>query len=327
MQAMATMAEELAGWAARRAPELVARAEAEAVAELKRALLGAALGERAEPRPGPARKPVSGDALWTYCVTRSGEGGPEDVLGVRGAHLMRVESGDLAAVVSRVPLAEFGAEPLRDNLNDIAWLERVARAHQKVLEAALEAGTIVPLRLCTIYESEAGVRRMLQDEGETLARALEILDGRQEWGVKLLVDAEKLASAARARSDEAGELDDELRERTEGGAYMLRRRFERRTREVADALAAEVAEDVHRRLAAWATDAVSLPPQNRDLSHHEGDMLLNGAYLVATDRVEGLRELVAELEELHRPLGARLELTGPWPPYNFVPRGGSAAIA
>src|SRR5204862_457284 len=134
---------------------------------------------------------------------------------------------------------------------DSARLERVARAHEKVLEAALEAGTIVPLRLCTIYESEAGVRRMLQDEGETLARALEILDGRQEWGVKLLVDSEKLASAARARSDEAGELDDELRERTEGGAYMLRRRFERRTREVADALAAEVAEDVHRRLAAW----------------------------------------------------------------------------
>src|SRR5213078_4441117 len=122
-------------------------------------------------------KPVSGDALWTYCVTRSGEGGPEDVLGVRGARLMRVESGDLAAVVSRVPLAEFGAEPLRDNPNDIAWLERVARDHQKVLEAALEASTIVPLRLCTIYESEAGGRRMLQDEGETLARALEILDG------------------------------------------------------------------------------------------------------------------------------------------------------
>jgi hypothetical protein len=33
-----------------------------------------------------------------------------------------------------------------------------------------------------------------------------------------------------------------------------------------------------------------------------------------------LRERVAELEAAHRSLGARLELRGPLPPYNFVPR-------
>jgi hypothetical protein len=317
------MADELARWAAGRAPELLRRAEQEALGELKRALLEAALGPRREPKPAPRREPASGDGLWAYCVTRVGEPVPE-VAGVEGEPLLRIESGDLAAFVSRVPLAEFGAEPLRDNLNDIAWLERVARAHEAVLETALAATTIVPLRLCTIYESEAGVRRMLRDERESLAGALELLDGRQEWGVKLLVDGDKLASVARTRSAETDRPDDELADRSEGGAYMLRRRVERRTREVADALAAEVAEDVHTKLRGWATDAVSLPPQNRDLSHHEGDMLLNGAYLVASDRVDGLRELVAELERHHRPLGARLELTGPWPPYNFVPRGATA---
>jgi Gas vesicle synthesis protein GvpL/GvpF len=325
------MPDELGRWAAGRAPELLARAEAEAVVALRDALVEAALRRRREPEAAPARpprrdRPATGDALWTYCVMRAGEPAPEGATGVEGASLARVESGDLAAVVSRVPLDEFGEEPLRDNLNDIAWLERVARAHEGVLEAALGAGTIVPLRMCTIYESEAGVRRMLQDERESLAGALDLLDGRQEWGVKLLVDPEKLAGAARARADESGQLDAELADSTEAGAYMLRRRFERETRELADGLAAEVADDVHSRLQAWATEAITLPPQNRDLSHHEGDMLLNGAYLVAADRVDGLRELVAELGELHRPLGARLELTGPWPPYNFVPRGGAAAI-
>jgi hypothetical protein len=317
------MADELARWAAGRAPELLRRAEREALGELRRALLEAALGPRREPNPTPRTERATGDALWAYCVMRAGERAPE-VTGIEGERLVRIESGALAVLVSRVPLAEFGAEPLRDNLNDIAWLERVARAHEAVLESALAATTIVPLRLCTIFESEAGVRRMLRDERESLAGALELLDGRQEWGVKLLVDGDKLASVARTDTEETDRPDDELADRAEGGAYMLRRRFERRTREVADALAAEVAEDVHSRLRAWATDAVSLPPQNRDLSHHEGDMLLNGAYLVASDRIDGLRELVAELERHHRPLGARLELTGPWPPYNFVPRGATA---
>jgi Gas vesicle synthesis protein GvpL/GvpF len=179
----------------------------------------------------------------------------------------------------------------------------------------------VPLRLCTVFEDEDSVRRMLDRERGTLAEALERLEGRQEWGVKLLVDREKLGEAARARSDDAAALEDELSSQSAGGAYMLGRRLERHVREVADGLAAELAEDVHARLQDWATDAVTHPPQNRDLSGHEGEMLLNGAYLVEDDRVDGLRKLVAELEELHRPLGARLELTGPWPPYNFVPQG------
>ncbi|MFL5875028.1 MAG: GvpL/GvpF family gas vesicle protein, partial [Solirubrobacteraceae bacterium] len=43
--------------------------------------------------------------------------------------------------------------------------------------------------------------------------------------------------------------------------------------------------------------------------------------------VDGLRDLVADLEARHRALGVRIELTGPWPPYNFAPRGDAAALA
>jgi hypothetical protein len=324
------MPDELARWASRRAPELLSRAEAEAVAMLRDALVEAALSRRSKPKPeppAPKAPAVTGDALWTYCVTRAGEPLPGDLRGVDRSAPVRVESGDLVALVSSVPLAEFGEEPLRRNLNDLAWLERVARAHEDVLESALATTTIVPLRLCTIYENEDRVRGMLEEERETLIEALEQLEGRQEWGVKLLVDREKLVEAARSRSQEAGDLEDGLESRAGGGAYMLRRRLERRVREVADALAEEVARDVHARLQDWASDAVTRPPQNRDLSGHEGEMLLNAAYLVQIDRVDGMRDLVAELEDLHRPLGARLELTGPWPPYNFVPRGADAALA
>jgi gas vesicle protein GvpL/GvpF len=334
------VADELASWARERAPELLARAEAEAVAALRDALIDAALAQRsggAPTRPPrrrvtreapPAGDAPSGDALWAYCVLRAGEPLPADVRGIAGAGpLERVEAGDLAAIVSRVPLDEFGAEPLRENLNDLAWLERVARAHEAVLDRALGQSTIVPLRLCTIYESERSVREMLQREHDSLAQALETLAGRQEWGVKLIADPQRLVEAARSRSAEAAELEDELGERTGGGAYMLRRRLERHVREAVDSLGAELAEQVHAQLHDWAGDAVVLPPQNPELSGHEGQMLLNGAYLVDAERVDGLRELVAELEERHRALGARIELTGPWPPYNFLPGGDTAALA
>jgi hypothetical protein len=334
------VADDLASWARKRAPELLARAEAEAVAALRDALVDAALAgrgggpptrpqrRRVTPAEPPAGDTPAGDALWAYCVLPAADPLPSDTVGVDAdGRLERVESGNLAAIVSSVPLAEFEAGPLRENLNDLEWLERVARAHEAVLDAALGQSTIVPLRLCTIYESEQSVREMLEREHDSLERALDALSGRQEWGVKLTVDVDSIAEVARSRSTEAPALEDELGARTGGAAYMLRRRLERHVRDAVDSLATEVAEHVHAELQEFATDAVVLAPQNPDLSGHEGQMLLNGAYLVDAERVDGLRELVAELEERHRALGARIELTGPWPPYNFLPGGDTAALA
>jgi hypothetical protein len=306
--------DELARWAASRAPDLIARAEAEAVAELRRALVDAA--HRGRPAPAPPPRSQPGDAIWAYCVARAGAPLPERLPGVHAEEpVSRIEHGGLAVLASRVPLADFGEEPLRRNLNDFDWLERVARRHETVLERALEQATIVPLRLCTIFADEQGARRMLEQQRASLEAALDALEGRAEWAVKLLVDPAALEAAAR-EPDAPGEPEAS----GSGAAYMLRRRDERRTRDAADRLAAGIADDVHARLQDWASDAVLNPPQNRELSGHEGDMLLNGAYLVETAKVAQLRELVAELQERHRHLGARLELSGPLPPYNFVPR-------
>jgi hypothetical protein len=324
------MPDETPKWAADRAAELLARAEAEAVAVLRDTLVEAALAERRQTPPTrspepPRAKPAAdlGDALWTYCVLRTEVPTPAQLTGVHDAAVTRVESGALAALVSTVPLAEFGAEPLRANLNDLEWLERVARAHEHVLDATLAGGTLVPLRLCTIYESEDSVSHMLERERDPLLEALERLEGHQEWGVKLLVDRAQLEDEARRISPDVPGLEAELEGLSGGGAYMLRRRLERHVREVADRLAAEVADDLHGRFEALAADAVTLPAQNRELSGHAGDMLVNAAYLVDADRAERLAALARELEEVHRPVGAHVELTGPWPPYNFAGAAGA----
>ena len=259
--------------------------------------------------------------LWAYCVARAAEPLPARLPGVDPDHaLERIEHGPLAALVSRVALAEYGAAALQRNLNDFRWLERVARAHEAVLEGALADATIVPLRLCTIFDDEDGVRAMLDGSGAELSAGLDALAGREEWTVKLLVDREALDGAARAQAPE-GEVDAAA---GSGAGYMLRRRRDREVRELAGRLAAGLAEEAHVHIRAAAADSVVGRPQNPELSGHEGEMLLNAAYLVERERVDRLRELVAELQERHRELGARLELSGPLPPYNFVTQGAPA---
>ena len=47
-------------------------------------------------------------------------------------------------------------------------------------------------------------------------------------------------------------------------------------------------------------------------------MLLNGAYLVPVDREADFGSAVGDLQERFGADGVTFELTGPWPPYNFV---------
>jgi hypothetical protein len=326
------MPDDLERWATGRAGELLARAEAEAVAELKAALLAAATapphavmqaGQAAPPPSEPAvtasAEPTApqpaGHALWAYCVARADaaleDGGP----GVDpDGPVSWIRHGDLALLCSRVPLAGFAEEPLRRNLNDLAWLGRVARAHEAAIERALATTTIVPLRLCTIFAGEDAAKDMLAERAPALTQALDALEDKLEWSVKLLVEQERLEASLR----EPG-APEPAHDPGSGAAYMLVRREERRMREAAGRKAAELAEDVHARLQDWADDARVRPAQNRELSGHEGEMVLNGAYLVDRAKTAQLRELVDELQQRHAALGARLELGGPFPPYNFVP--------
>jgi len=240
---------------------------------------------------------------------------PEDLAGIDPRYeVFLVEEEGLAALVSRVSLAEFGEEPLHENLNDVGWLEEKARAHEHVLDVALQRATVVPLRLCTIYSGETQVREMLTQERAVMLNALERLDGKAEWGVKAIAEPGALDRAAAQRAGDSSEQGDASR----GTAYMDRKRHEAQSRVAEEEIAAEWAAAIHDPLADVASEALSNPLQRSEVSGHEGDMLLNGVYLIEGSVVSEFSAFVDRLAGEYRPLGVSVEMTGPWPPYNFV---------
>jgi Gas vesicle synthesis protein GvpL/GvpF len=270
---------------------------------------------------------VAEELVWAYCVA-DGSIEPPACEGVDGEHpVERVDHAGLTALVSRVPKQEFDADALRRNLNDIEWLGRVARAHEQVLDGVLSATTIVPLRLCTLYESDDGVRQMLEREQSALTGALNALAGREEWGVKLLVDPEKLQQVAASRAAAVAGVQPELDGQSAGGAYLLRRKLERQVREESNALMAATVETLRAGLETFALDMVTRPAQNPELSGLQGRMILNAALLVDADGVDRLQTLARAIEADYGDLGAQVIVTGPWPPYNFVPGSDTAAVA
>jgi gas vesicle protein GvpL/GvpF len=229
----------------------------------------------------------------------------DGITGVGGGSVKLVAAGELAAIATDVPLAEFGEEAIAENLHDPSWLESRVRGHDAVLEAAVGAVPVVPFRFGTIYRGEDEVRAML-GEHERLSEALERVRGRVELGVK--------AFLAAAETEPAGEES----AASAGRRYLEEKQRARRLAEEREALRARWADESHARLAAVAEAATANPLQPPEISGRDGQMFLNGAYLVSLDREQEFRTALAELEAELRPIGARFELTGPWPPYNFV---------
>src|SRR5436190_1436507 len=80
------------------------------------------------PRRGPAhadRTPEEAElGYYVYGVVFAGQEMLDELPGVDARYpAILVEQQDLAAIASRVPLDEFDEERLRENLNDVQWLE------------------------------------------------------------------------------------------------------------------------------------------------------------------------------------------------------------
>jgi hypothetical protein len=229
-----------------------------------------------------------------------------------------VAEGAVAGLASKVSLDEFDEARLPERLNDAVWLERKIRAHEQVLERALQSTAVVPFRFCTVYRSEGDLRRFLGERGRELEAVLRSVDGKIELGVKAFVDRDRFAADLIRRNNDARELDE--RAGVGGGrAYLESRRLEQLVAGELEGLAAEVVGEAHTRLLATAEDGMLGAVQSPELSGRTEPMLMNAAYLVPAGGAR-LRQAVDELAARYGERGVTFEVTGPWPPYNFVPR-------
>ena len=233
----------------------------------------------------------------------------------------------IQAIVSKVPLREFGQKALEANLNDMEWLEAKVRAHQGVLETVLANHTLIPMRLCTIYWSESRVQEMLAQHYDNFVDTLTWLEDKQERGVKVYCDGEALSQRVREVSDRVKRLGAEMEQKSSGAAYFLKKKLDKTIAEEVERTSDEYAQRSHDRLSGHTEEAVINSLQSREITGRKEAMVLNGAYLVAEEQLAAFRAELASLEGEYGDLGFSYEMTGPWPPYSFVSTGFEEGVA
>jgi hypothetical protein len=229
-----------------------------------------------------------------------------------GGPLRSVEVGRVEAVVCDVDPTTFDglAEAGPDGLEVLA---ATAYAHDGLLAELAASTTVLPLRLGTVLPDDGTVRTLLADSEPTLVAELERLAGRAEWAVTVrLLDAPEEVPPT---SDVGA---------PSGQDYLRQRQRERQARDERWRLRQELAESVHRQLAAAASDATTVGSRPIE---DATPPLLHGVYLLDADQVPGFEAAVDGLRAAHP--AAVLEVSGPWPPYHFsrVELGAGGAVS
>jgi hypothetical protein len=227
-----------------------------------------------------------------------------------------IERDELAAVVSPVPLDDYGEDELQSRLTDATWTAVRAMRHEKVVEHFARRASVVPLRFGTIYLERARVEQMLSTERATLRAIIENLRGREEWGLNITYDRAKLLENIISLSPRLREMSERARAASPGQSYLMRKKIDAMRDVEARAETKRVADEIERELSN-KSDAATRLRVLKDEATAQGDVAAKFAFLVERTRFEEFRATAERLAEEYTSAGFQLELTGPWPAYNF----------
>jgi hypothetical protein len=219
----------------------------------------------------------------------------------------------LSAVYTPVKDEEFSQETIDRRAADLEWLGAIGYRHQAVVSELMKRTAIVPLRAFTLFSGEAALRDYLVENAAMLGTALDRLDGKQEWTLRVELDPQRWSEALTGRVASLRDLQQQIDTAAAGRAFLLRKKLDeerkRASHEAERSLVDEIEQTVVDRL---RCETLAESRERRDGAFPQINMLIN------RDEEASLQELHAELASRYEPEGVSLALTGPWPPYTFA---------
>ena len=228
-------------------------------------------------------------------------GAPSSLPGLGPVRALAAGPG-LWLIVADAPRAAYDEAAIERGLRDIDWVSPRALGHEAVVEHFTSAGPLLPLKLFTLFDSDERALAHVRARRAALARALEKVAGRHEWGVRLSGDGRAPAPARPAGAPS-------------GTQFLLAKKAQRDQASRRAEQAGVAAEGLFTALSRHADGARRRPL----VAPPSGSRLwLDAAFLVARGRRRSFEAALRKESRRLEALGFQVTLTGPWPPYNFV---------
>jgi hypothetical protein len=212
----------------------------------------------------------------------------EGVQGVNGAPVMSYPSGEFAVIVSEY-------DRTTSKLDEKSVLE-----HARVVSQSFRTATVLPFRFGTIFDTEDAIRQAVRANRRTFCESVARLRGKAEMRIKLVVRDGSLREA----------MEEIVLPDTVGREYLAKLREKASRDRERQTKARAISVQVHK-LFNPIEEEISCKKMYAD------GMLLDIAHLIETKSVEKYQNRYNTAAKQLK--NCELVVTGPWPPYHFLP--------
>lgn len=226
---------------------------------------------------------------------------------------------DIEVVVGEVDPSKFDGEKIKNKLfDDPKWAEKNIHRHHEVINWVFQTSVVIPMKFGTMYKTNTSLLAMLEKYYRKFKNLIRQLTDRKEWGVKAYFDPKKFIESLKKKNKEIQKLEKRRALVQEGMRWYTERKIDEI---IADELEEEVEKELQslvEKLEKYAEKVHLNETFSRDIQKPDKEMIMNAACLVKNGALQDFKDLFQELaqEAMHKRI--TLELTGPWPPYNFV---------
>ena len=212
----------------------------------------------------------------------------DGVQGVNGAPVMSYPSGEFAVIVSEYDRAT-------SKLDEKSVLE-----HARVVSQSFRTATVLPFRFGTIFDTEDAIRQAVRANRRTFCESVARLRGKAEMRIKLVVRDGSLREA----------MEEIVLPDTVGREYLAKLREKASRDRERQTKARALSVQVHK----------LFNPIEEEISCkkvYDDGMLLDIAHLIDNKSIEKYQNRYNTAAKQLK--NCELVVTGPWPPYHFLP--------
>jgi hypothetical protein len=212
----------------------------------------------------------------------------DGIQGVNGSTVLSYPSGDFAVIVSEFDRATVALDE-----------ERHVLEHARVVSVCFRQGTVLPFRFGTIFDSDECLKQAVRANRRAFGESVARLKGKAEMHVKLLV-----------RDGALRELRDVQIPDTVGGEYLSKLKEKAIADRERQTKARAISVQVHR----------LFNPLEEEISCKRVDtdgMLIDIAHLIDSKSIEKYQNRYTSAAKQLK--NCEISVSGPWPPYHFLP--------
>ncbi|MEK9165744.1 MAG: GvpL/GvpF family gas vesicle protein [Patescibacteria group bacterium] len=250
--------------------------------------------------------------FYIYCIRNRHEE-------IKGVGLLSIPFRDIEATAMEVDLSEFNEKEIKDRLqNDAMWTEKSIRHHHELIDQLGKKDTVIPCKFGTVFRTKKRIEEMLEKYYKQFNYLLSWLSGKQEWGLKVYLDNQKFIESLKKEDQEVLALQKRKETAEEGMKWYLDQKMgaliDQKLGAKIEKSVKEILEELKQSVQELALNELVAPEESKK----NQEMILNSACLLKIKWVERWQKDWEKFFKKFHKRGLSCEITGPWPPYNFV---------